>query len=176
MRVGDSNTVICEPSSNRAVPLFQRYPDLGDIGGILDRIVEKDQEELMKESLIPRVSNLSVQFPHDSDIFCASARTDQGTSFFKNLVDVKRLAHQVQLSSIGHGERKQAFHDARQLLELVVKHVEGLLIVLRTPWFGEQQFSLSVKHREWRAKAGVGHRYKLARLGGGAIYVLQEVA
>src|SRR5258707_1830408 len=152
MLVGDSNTLVCETSSNRAVLLLQRYPDLGVIGGILDRIVEKDQEKLMKESLIPRVGNLSVQFPHYSDVFCARPRADQGASFFENLVDVKRLAHQVQLSGIGHRERKQVFHDTPQLLELVVKHVEGLLIVLRTPWFGEQQFSLPVKHREWRAK------------------------
>src|SRR5258708_36126508 len=121
MLVGDSNTLICETSSNRAVPLFQRYPDLGVIGGILDRIVEKDQEELMKESLIPRVGNLSVQFPHDSNIFCASPRADQGTSFFKNLVDVKWLAHQVQPSRIGQGNGKEPLHNAGHLPELHVK-------------------------------------------------------
>src|SRR5690242_2128070 len=116
----------------------------------------------MQESLIPSVGDLRVQIPDNDNAFVPSTRSHQGTSLLKNFVYVKWLAHQVQLPGIRHRERKQAFHDSGQLLELVVEEAQRLSIVLCAARFGEQKFCLAVKNRQWCAQFVRGIRHKLA--------------
>src|ERR1700732_3051174 len=130
MVVGESDTLVCKTSANCVGPFLESDPDLSVLGGILDRIVEEDQEELMEESFIPGVGDLRVQFSCYHNILGSCARAEQGASLFKTLVDVKRFAHQVQLTGVGHGQGKEPLHDTSQFLKLAVKHVERLLIIL----------------------------------------------
>src|SRR5216683_6506162 len=114
----------------------------------------------MQKSLISRVGSLLVELAHNGNILCECARSHESTSLFQNLVNVKRLGHQVELSSVSHGKREQAFHNPSQFLELVTKVGQSLSIFFSTSGFGEQQFSLTMKNGERCAQfmRSIGHK------------------
>src|SRR5258707_11586586 len=87
----DSDALVFETSPYGSIFLGQRHANLGAFRGVLDRIIEKYQKQLMEESFVPGVGNFLIQLAENGNILGARTRRHQGASLFQNLVYVERL-------------------------------------------------------------------------------------
>src|SRR5713226_1164995 len=129
----------------------------------------------MEEGFVSDVRNLVVQLAHDADIFGARPGVHQRASFFQRFVDIQRLAHEVKLSGIGHGEGEQPFHDACQLLEFVVEHKQRFAIFLGGSRLGKHQFRFAMEDGEGSAKLVGGIGDELPQLANRGVHALEKV-
>src|SRR5208282_4890548 len=126
----DAHALVFELDLGGTVHTAETDFDPGLWRRVLDRVLEEDEKEISQKRFVSRRCDLWLEILFDAYAFSARKGYSDLACLLQNLVDVKRVVCDSQLTRIRHRQRKQAFHDSTQVPQLVMNHFQSLLVLL----------------------------------------------
>src|SRR6202453_195116 len=115
-------------------------------GRVLNGVFNEDEEELPQHRLVAEKGLLFPIGCFDRDLLFSSERSHDATGFIEDLVQINFVSHNLQLSCIGHGERKEALDNSAHRSKLAVQRGQSLLILQDAARLREEKLSFATQN------------------------------